>query len=473
MAPPDDHDCRFKEEATRLRAEVDELRQKFTELERRLLGPKTEKMPAMSGEVRKTRPADPADAKRRRRENATAKQELETELVPVPVPDEAKTCPACGKGALKSVGPGTPSVEFQYVAAHFRRRVYLRETVACTCGDYIVTAPCPTRVSERSPYGPSFIAHLVTSKCDDGIPFYRLEKQYARCGIPMSRSTMTDLFHRAAELLAPLSRRILAKVALAPIVFADETSLKMQTSDKLAFVWVFLGDKLVGFEFSTSRSGETPDRILGDSTGELMVDLYTGYNKVTAPGRRTRAGCLAHARRKIFAAREMPEAAEALEIIRELYVVEHDARAAKCEGSAQHLEMRRARSRPLMARLLVWARAQRRSHAPKSVMGRAAGYILRNRKPLCRFLAVAALPLDNNRAEAALRRVALGRKNYLFVGHEDAGKNTAGLFSLVASCALNRINPIEYLTDVLVRVDSHDHRRLDELLPDRWRPPAG
>lgn len=468
---PGDHDCAFKDEATRLRGELDEVRQKLAEIERRFLGKKSEKMPSMADEVRKLRPRDAAEAKARRRDRAAAKLGLETEIVPVPVPEDARHCTACGGDKLKPVGAGTPAVEYAYVQSHFRRVVHLRETLACSCGQYIVTAPCPNRISDRSPYSPSFVAHLITAKCDDGIPLYRLEKQYARCGVPISRSTMTDLFHRAAELLAPLSRRILARVAASPIVFADETSIKMQRSDKRAFVWVFIADKLVGFEFSTSRSGSVPEAILGDSTGELMVDLYTGYNKVTAPGRRRRSACLAHARRKVFAAKDLPETAEALDIIRDIYVVEHDARDAGVEGTEQHLEMRRVRSRPLMARLLCWARGQRRNHPPKSTMGVAARYIVKNHKPLCRFLYVAELPPDNNRSEAALRRVALGRKNYLFVGHEEAGKNIAGLFSLIASCAANRLNPLDYLADVLTRIGSHDHRKIDEILPDRWRPP--
>ena len=469
---PSDHDCPFKDEAERLRAEIGDLKQKFDALEKRLLGPKSEKMPAMPGEVRKKRPRNPEDAKARRRENAAARQAIETEVVPVPVPASMRACPKCGRDAVKPVGSGTPSVEYHYVAAHFRKRVHLRETVACACGEHIVTAPCPNKFAERCVYAPSFVAHLVTAKCDDGIPLYRLEKQYARSGVPIARSTMTDLFHRAAEILAPISQRILARVGRAPIVFADETSIKMLGSTKRAFVWVFLSDELVAFDFSTSRSGETPARVLGDSTGELLVDLYTGYNKVTAPGRRMRAGCLAHARRKIFAAKDTPGAAEALEIIRDLYVVEHDARAAACEGTQQHLALRRQRSRPLMARLLRWARTLQRTHAPKSLMGVAVRYLLRNRRALCRFLHVAALPPDNNRAEAALRRVALGRKNYLFVGHEQAGKNIAGLFSIIASCTANHLNPLDYLADVLTRVGSHPHRKLDELLPDRWRPPG-
>lgn len=469
MSPTTEHDCPFRQDAIRLQAEVDDLREKFAALERRVLGPKTEKMPPVDKGVREKRPRDPEEGKARRRANALAREKLETDIVPTPVPAEQRSCSKCGKDELKAVGDGAPSVVYDYVAAHFRKRIYLRETLSCTCGDYIVTAPCPEKLIDRSPYAPSFIAHLVVAKCDDGIPLYRLEKQYARCGVPIARSTMTDLFHRAAELLAPLSRRILARIGKSPIVFADETSIKMQTSSKRAFFWVFLAEKLVGFEFSTSRSGDTPNRILGDSTGELLVDLYTGYNQVTAPGRRRRAGCLAHARRKIFEAKDDPQAAAALDLIRDIYVVEHDARTAGCEGTAQHLEMRRQRTRPLMARLLLWARRRRRDNPPKSLMGKAAGYILRNHKALTRFLHVAALPPDNNRSEAALRRVALGRKNYLFVGHEAAGQNIAGLFSLIASCAENGVNPITYLTDVLVRIS--EETDVDALLPDRWRPP--
>lgn len=472
LAPSTDHDCPFKQEAERLSQRLVEMEQKLAALEKRVRGPTSEKMPPMAGEVRKKRPGDPAESLKKRRDNAAAREKLETEITPVPVPAEQRSCPTCGDGKMRPVGNGTPSVVYEYVAAHFRKRVYQRETLACTCGGHIVTAPCPDKLTDRCMYAPSFVAHLIVEKCEDGIPLYRLEKQYARLGIPIARSTMTDLFHRAAELLSPLSRRILARIAASEIVFADETSIKMLGSDKRAFVWVFLADNLVGFDFSTSRSGETPLRILGESQGELVVDLYTGYNKVTAPGRRRRAGCLAHARRKVFVANEVPGASVALELIRDLYVVEHDAREAGCEGTAEHLEMRRQRSRPLMALLLGWARYQRRTQSPKSLLAKAAGYILRNRKALTRFLYVAKLPLDNNRSEAALRRVALGRKNYLFVGHEEAGKNIAGLFSLVASCVVNEVNPVAYLTDVLTRLGSHDHRKLDELLPDRWRPPA-
>lgn len=471
MAPDDDHRCRWRDEAEKLRAEIEDLRQKFASLERRVLGPKSEKMPAMGGEVRKERPADAADAKKLREQNRKARESLATEIVPVPVPPEDRSCPSCGNEELKPVGHGTPSVTLVYIASHFRRRIYQRETLSCSCGKHIVTAPCPDKVADRSLYSASFLAALVVQKCEDGIPIYRMEKQFERLGIPIARSTMTDLFHRAASLLSPIARRILVRIAASEIVFADETSLKMQSSDKRAFVWTFLGDDLTGFVFSPTRSGDVPVSVLGESQGELMADLYTGYNAITIPGRRRRAGCLAHARRKIFEAKAEPAAAVALEIIRDIYVVEHDAREAGVEGTANHLALRTERSLPLMARLLVWARAERRRHGPKTLLGKAAGYIVRNRKPLTRFLRVAKLPPDNNRSEAALRRVALGRKNFLFVGHEEAGENLAGLYSVVASCVQNAVNPVDYITDVLERIVSHPNSDIDALLPDRWSPP--
>jgi transposase len=178
-----------------------------------------------------------------------------------------------------------------YIAAYFRRWIYQRETVTCSCGKCIVTAPCPDKLADRSPYSASFIAALTVQKCEDGLPIYRMEKQFERLGIPMARSTMTDLFHRGATLLAPISDRVLARIAAAEIVFADETSIKMQSSDKRAFVWTFLDDHFTGFVFSPTRSGDVPVAVLGESQGELMADLHTGYNAMNVLGRRRRAGC--------------------------------------------------------------------------------------------------------------------------------------------------------------------------------------
>jgi transposase len=212
--------------------------------------------------------------------------------------------------------------------------------------------------------------------------------------------------------------------------------------------------------------------VLGDSTGRLVVDMFTGYNAVTKPGKRLRAGCLAHARRKLFEQREHPETTEPLDLIGAIYVIEHEAKAAGILGTEAHLQLRRARSRPLFAKLLRWARRHRDSFEPRSGMGRAIRYILRNFRELGRFLRFPTIPPDNNIAEAALRRVALGRKNFLFVGSEDAGHDIAVLYTLVATCEKHGVNPIDYLTDVLIRVHTHPARTVHDLLPHRWKPLA-
>jgi transposase len=169
--------------------------------------------------------------------------------------------------------------------------------------------------------------------------------------------------------------------------------------------------------------------------------------------------------------REHPETKEPLDLIGEIYVVEREAKAAGIAGADAHLTLRRERSRPLFAKFLRWARRHRDAFEPRSGMERAIRYILRNFRELGRFLRFASIPPDNNVAEASLRRVALGRKNFLFVGNEDAGHDLAVLYTLAASCEKHRVNPIDYFTDVLTRVHSHPAREVLDLLPHRWKPP--
>lgn len=211
--------------------------------------------------------------------------------------------------------------------------------------------------------------------------------------------------------------------------------------------------------------------MLGDSQGRLVVDQHTGYNAITKPGKRTRAGCLAHARRKIFENSEHPEAKEALDLIGEIYAIEHEAKGAGIVGTDAHLELRKSRSRPIFAKLLRWGRRYRHSFEPRSGIAKAVRYLLRNHRALGCFLRHPTIPPDNNPAEAGLRRIAVGRSNYLFVGHKESGEDHAILYTLVASCEKNGVNPVAYLTDVLTRIQTHPASRIHELLPHRWKPP--
>lgn len=473
MAPPpdDDHDCGWKHYAKQQDAKLAELTEKLTAIERRLLGKKSEKRKSSKLPPPLPPESKPEAAAQKRADNALMRAaKLETETTELKVPPEQCSCPKCGAEKLNKVGKGKSSVVYEYVQPHFRKRVFKRETLSCRCG-HIVTAPAPTRVGEKTRYAPSFVAHLVVNKCGDSNPQYRLEKAYKNLGIPISRSTMCNLVHRAAAELKPIYDAALKTVPKAADVHADETSMRQQDLERRSFLWSFVTPELIVYRYATTRSGSVPCEVLGESQGRLVVDQYTGYNAVTKPGRRERAGCLAHARRKLYEQREHREVEEALELIAAIYRVEREAKDAEIVGTDAHLALRKQKSRPLFAQLLTWARKHRRSYGPKSGMAKALRYLLKNFREHGRFLRYASIPPDNNVAEASLRRVALGRGNYLFFGHQEAGENFAVLYTLVASCEKHGVNAIDYIADVLTRVHEHPSARVAELLPHRWKPP--
>jgi transposase len=479
-------ECPYRQEARALRAQVSELQAQLAAvrttvqgLQRRLFGPKTEKMPSPATEIRSRKPPmEDAEARRlaalaRRRERAALKEKLRQETIRHPV-DPAKTpCPHCGGTADRRVGDGRRTTVYEYVPGYFVRQEHLQETLACACGGHIVTADAPVKPFEKGHYGAGFVAHLAVMKCADSLPLHRLAKQYQRLGIPMSRSTLTDLFHAAAEKLAPLSERLLQRIAQSDVVQADETPMLMQNPHRRGFLWTFLSDALIAFRFSPSRSGETPHQVLGGSSGTLVVDAYTGYNRVTDVDGRTRAGCLAHVRRKFFEALTTApaEARRAMDLILEVYRVEHEAKERRIVRTAEHLELRQTRGRAAMGALHVWLLSQQDAHPPKSPLGQAIAYALKQWPTLLHFLGDVRIPPDNNQAESALRVAALGRKNFLFVFDAEKGANLAGLYSLVSTCDSCDVDPVAYLRDVLLRVDTHPASRIDELLPDRWKPP--
>jgi len=186
----------------------------------------------------------------------------------------------------------------------------------------------------------------------------------------------------------------------------------------------------------------------------------------------SRAPDNAHTRRGFFDALGSDEVAArtALDFILEIYKVEERAKETGIAGTAEHLALRRTISRKVMDEFKAWLDAEKPKHLPKGPMGAAIGYALNQWETLTRFLDDARVPVDNNKAENALRASALGKKNWLFVGNDRAGENLAGLYSLVATCQANGVNPAAYLADVLVRLGTHPAARLDELLPQNWTP---
>ena len=491
LPPPDDsHQCGWRDYAVALQAEAQKLTaetQKISEemtkmqaqlalLQRHVFGKKSEKLPSVHRELQAEAGPDPEATQLKRKARAEQKHAIPERRIPHLIPDEKRCCPACGSRDLRPLGEGKITELYERLREKFERQVHVQEVLTCKCGEGVITADPPARVYDKAQYGPGLIAHIVVAKCADSIPHYRLEKMYERGGVYLSRSTMMDQFHRAAELLEPLSTRLVELVAEKEMVQADETPVRVMAPEKTrrAYIWTFLShepEPLICYRFSPDRSGQTPSEVLGASKGTLVVDGYSGYNPVTTPDGRERGGCLAHVRRKFFDAwSNAPEAQIAMNQLRAVYAVEHEALALGISRTEAHLRLRQEKSKPLMEAFGKWLRKEQFRHMPKGPMGEAIRYALNQWDELNLFLTNAKIPLDNNAAERALRRVALGRKNWLFVGNDQAGRNLAGLYSLVATCEANGRNPELYLADVLMRVQTHLHSRRDELLPHLWVP---
>jgi transposase len=466
---------------------IEALTQEIAELKRALFGKKSERVVPIEREIRQKereqetpeQRAERLEAQKLRREQArekrreTAEKTVIEHLAP-PI------CEQCGL-SLEEADELADDVseEYEYVPPKVVRREHRRQRKVCTCGCFAIGA-APVRVVEGGVYGPGLHAHVVVAKCCDSIPLDRQARSFARSGVLLSKSTLCDMFHRSANFLTPLSRRILELIAAVTYVNADETSLRVLQKNECrrGFVWDFIakddaGHTMVAYRFSPDRSGQTPMEVLGNSTGFLQVDGYTGYNQVTTPKKRKRAGCWSHGRRKFFdaIATKPAEAHFAIDLIREIYEVEYVAAEKSILGTEKHRALRTTQSRAKVVELMEWAEAEKPKHNPQGPLGKALKYLLNQRATLERFLDDPKIRLDNNIAEQHLRLIALGRKNFLFVGHDEAGRNLAVLQTLVSTCLANGKNPQAYLTDVLIQIQTHPHSRIDELLPWNWRAP--
>lgn len=475
VVPPVDHDCVLKDVVTEQANRIAKLEHELDQVKKALLGSRSErsKMPRI-----KTGPPKTAEERQRTREaRAAAKAQIPTVTTDHKVPPEQRKCVACGNDKLTPLGAGKTSTVWEFVPARFVRHVHVQEVLRCRCNSYVVTAPGIPKVIEKGRYGASFLAHLVVAKCVDHLPLYRLEKDFARQGVPVARSTMNELLHRTSALTEPLWSTLLEVIRVRPVVMADETRLRMlkdvDGKPKNGFVWTFgavddSGGFDVAYVFAADRAGETPKTVLSKTDGVLLVDSYSGYNAVEEVSTRRRAACHAHLRRYFHESlKTAPVAQELLDLVTELYRVENEARSRGLSGPS-HLEFRRERAMPVHDRIKAWLDENLDRHPPKSPIGVAIRYALNHWTEFRAFLGDSRIPLDNNASERSLRRIALGRKNYLFVGNVDAGQSLAGLYSLVATCEARGINPFEYLADVIPRVQDYPAGRIAELLPGAW-----
>lgn len=282
---------------------------------------------------------------------------------------------------------------------------------------------------------------------------------------------MTHWFRLAStppnfDAMAPCGRDPAGEQALLP-------KIGRRGKPKTGFVWTFgaadaQGGFDVAYHFAESRSGATPRKLLEGSNGVLVVRWVQRLQRhreglEPSPCRvpRARAALL------LRIAQDSADRQKPLDLVCELYRVEHDAKEQRVSENAK-LEFRKQRAGPIRKRLKAWLEDQRPRHPPRSPIAIAIKYTLGQWEELGVFLDDARVPLDNNASERSLRRIALGRKNYLFVGDVASGKSLAGLYSLVATCESRAINPFDYLADVLARVQDHPANALDQLLPAAW-----
>jgi transposase len=499
-----------EEQMTELQALRAQLRDRDAKLEaqqtqldtyrRMLFGTRSEKLPPISSEVRRaideeeltpaaldlpsTASAEDIEEargkyrrKRARKDSEPARERRRKALASLPVVRERigvaddQIPPGMTRADFASVGEGTIVRRIEHVREHLVMTEYVLETLSERGGDAIVQARPPAGVIERGAWGPSVYAKVVVSKCVDSMPLYRQERALGRAGHAIARSVLCDLFHRAASTLAPLYDRLLDLACQHPYVHADETKIRVGEPQQArnAWVWTFLCEHIVAYVFSETRSGDNADRWLGGTSGVLIVDGYAGYNGVVGDEGRTRAGCWAHTRRKFFDALALaPQARELLAMIVSLYRIERDAADRGVLGTEVHALLRKEESTKVVEAIEAWIDAHKGTVTPKSPLGEAVTFASNQRKALRVFLTDPKIPLDNNIAERALRVVAVGRKNYLFVGHAEGGHNLAVLQTLCHTCLLHQINPYEYLQDVLIRVKTQSEPDLDALLPMNW-----
>ena len=240
---------------------------------------------------------------------------------------------------------------------------------------------------------------------------------------------------------------------------------------RTARFWVYVGDARnphTVYDFTPSRSRDGPEKFLGSFSGYLQADAYAGYNRLLAGPNVIEVACWAHTRRKFFDAKltAPKESHEALARISQLYKIERHAKKEQLT-SDQRCHLRQEKSVPLLDEFGVWLENQRNRVLPKSPIGQATSYALSNWQALCRYPEDGDLSIDNNISERALRAQAVGRRNWTFVGSDNGGRTAAVLFSLIASCKHNRVDPFAYLVDILSRV-AEDPTRVADLLPNRW-----
>jgi transposase len=365
--------------------------------------------------------------------------------------------------------------ELDWKPAQFIKRLYIRPKYVNA--ERIVIAPLPARLIEKGLPGAGLLTQVIVSKYEDHLPLYRQAKIYReRHGVELSRQTLNGWVEAAADWLTPIWREMRTGLVAGDYLQADETPIRYLDPDvkgksQQGYLWTYSHPRSdVVFDWKVSRSREGPREFLKEFRGKLQTDGYGVYESLA----RERGedliliGCWAHARRGFHEALgEGRAAAWPVGQIGLLYAVEKHLRERKA-GPQLRAAVRAWQSRPILARLRRALEVVRRRVLPKSLLGQAIDYTLARWEGLTRFVDDGRLEIDNNLCENAIRPTAIGKKNFLFIGHPEAGQRSAVIYSVLGSCRRHGINPAEYLHDVFERLPKAKTSEVKSLTPAAW-----
>lgn len=326
--------------------------------------------------------------------------------------------------------------------------------------------------------GPTLLAHIMVSKFIDHLPLYRQLKIFKRIKVDISSSTIGGWFAKIGELITPLYKELEQCVLYnTDYLQVDESPIKVQDKDKKGslhqgYMWVVREpvSGLVLFKYNKGRSKSVPELLFKNFTGTLQTDGYQVYKSFKTKGEITLLGCMAHARRYFEKARDndYPRAKHALGLIQQLYLIERKAKEKTIDTETKY-RYRQLYAVPILNTLKKWLKDNQMKVMPKSSIAKAINYALSIFDNLERYTEDGRYEIDNNMIENSIRPLALGRKNYLFAGNHVAAQSYAMMYSFFATCKINNVNPQEWLSDVLDRIQDHSINKLNELLPHNWK----
>ena len=397
---------------------------------------------------------------------------------------ESIVCP-CGCGNMVRIGEDRTE-RLDRVPARYEVIVTIRPKYACPKGRTgVVQAKAPAHLLEGSWPTEALLAEIAVSKHSEHMPLNRQAEVMARHGVPIDRTVLADWMGRTGSEIAPvvdhMAKRLLWESTR---LYVDETTAPVldpgRGKTKTGYLWAVLRDDRgwngsapsgVVFHYRPGRKGEYAAEILDGFNGTIQVDAYGGYSHLATSDRMggvplKLAFCWAHGRRKLIKATPKsgsPIVDEALIRIAALYKIEDSIRGSDPE---HRRAVRQDLSLPLVDEFFTWLAAQAARVSRKSDLGIALAYMLKRQDGFRLFLDDGCVDIDSNLVENAIRRPAMNRRNALFAGHDEGGRNWARFASLIGTCKMNGVEPYAYLCDLFTRLaNGHLARDIDALMP--------